>query len=137
MEPKMMIYLACPYTHKKDPEISKLRYELATKVAGWLMTPDCPLGRYVVISPLTHSHPISELSDIPHFDWDFWRYQDFELIRRCDQFWILKLRGWRQSTGVTDETKLTEDLKMPIVGLDIDMLPPNLQVLAQEVSEMV
>ena len=128
---KTMIYLACPYTHA-DVEVSRKRYELVTKVAGWLMRPDCRLGRYVVISPITHSHPISELSEIPQFDWDFWQYQDFELISRCDEFWVLRIPGWHKSTGVKDETKFVHDRGMTWAWLYMDDLPEDLQRLAME-----
>jgi hypothetical protein len=126
-----MIYLASPYTHK-DPDVAQRRYELVTKVAGWLMRPDCHLGRYVVFSPITHSHPVAELDAGPYFDWAFWKYQDFELIRRCDEFWILRIPGWRESTGVTDELEFATNLGMNIEYVYTCHLPKDLQTLAEK-----
>lgn len=131
IESKTMIYLACPYSHE-NVDVIRRRYELVTKVAGWLMMPDYPLGRYVVFSPITHSHPIAEMSNIPQFDWEFWQYQDFEMIRRCDELWVLGIPGWRESTGVTDELKLAKELRMTRRWLFIDQLPADLQRLAGE-----
>lgn len=103
-----MIYLACPYTCRNNPNTSEARYKIATIVAGSLMKD------YVVFSPLTHSHPVSELGLAPHFDWDFWQRQDFAMIRKADEFWVLTIPGWQKSVGVQDELKLATELGKPI-----------------------
>ena len=96
----LKVYLACPYWHD-DESIRLERFNKVTEAAGQLM-----LKGYIVFSPITHSHPIAQEMDrgehrpggkLGH---DFWLNQDKHYLEWCDEVWILKLDGYRQSFGI-------------------------------------
>lgn len=109
-----MIYLACPYSHKTDPTMPERRYEYVTRVAAYFMTKG-----HNIFSPITHSHPIAVLSKslglgVPMYDWDFWKKQDFDVLRHCSELWILQINGWKESVGVNAEADLARTLGIPV-----------------------
>lgn len=106
-----LIYLACPYSHP-NPAVVQARYHYVNKVAGVLM------GRgQVVFSPITHSHVIAEEWALPR-SWEFWREQDIEILKRCDLLVVLKIPGWEQSVGVTEEINAAIMNGMRVLHLD-------------------
>jgi len=107
----LFIYLACPYTHD-DPDVILQRFYRVNKAAGVLMD-----RGYVVFSPITHSHTI-EVAMERVKPWDYWRIQDFELLRRSDALFVLMLDGWRESVGVSDEINYARELNLPITYID-------------------
>lgn len=104
-------YLAIPYSHESD-EIMEARYRAATRIAGQRAT-----NNRVVFSPITHSHAMAELYDMPR-DWDFWRDQDVPFLDWADEVRVVKAHGWRESTGVQAEIKYAEENDMPVRYLD-------------------
>ncbi len=105
-------YLACPYSHA-DPKIMQLRFESVNLAAARLMNEG-----HIVFSPISHSHPISLASSLPG-TWEYWERFDRAFIAVCQQFFILKLSGWRTSTGVTAETEIAEKMGLRIQYLDL------------------
>jgi len=103
------IYLACPYSHK-DPKVRAARVELVNKKAAELM-----MAGYLVFSPLSHSHPISKHCAVDPCDNDFWLRQDLWILDICEEFHVLCLDGWQESSGIDTEFQRAQDLRMPVV----------------------
>ena len=71
-----IIYLAIPYTWNAMES-----FDVVNKVAGDLMK-----RGYIVFSPISHSHPISQhLGQNIQFDYDFWINQDLPILRMCSK----------------------------------------------------
>lgn len=104
---KPLAYLACPYSHP-DKAVREHRYRVATKTAGRLIKKG-----YTIFSPITHSHPIHEMSKLPT-DWEFWKKQDMDYLSCCSRLFVIKIRGWRESVGVQEEIRIAIKSKIPI-----------------------
>jgi hypothetical protein len=96
-----LVYLASPYSHKKD-HVRLSRYYAARRAAAIMQLQ----GRNV-FSPILHSHPIEELFRLeglqppdPH---EFWMRQDLPILERCDVLSVLTLIGFSESKGVQAE----------------------------------
>lgn len=76
MNNKEIVYLAIPYTWNPDES-----FKIANKVSAELMN----LG-YVVFSPISHSHPISDYLD-PKLktNQEFWMNQDIPILKLCNK----------------------------------------------------
>lgn len=116
----MLIYLACPYSHL-NPEVVEARYHFVTKVAGAMM------GKgQVIFSPITHSHVVAREWTLPT-DWEFWREQDLEILKRCDAVAVLKLPGWQESIGVRAEIDAAIMNGIPVLYVELSDLPESLR----------
>lgn len=102
------IYLACPYSHV-DHEVRQQRFHEVNKAAAMLMR-----RGYLVFSPISHTHPIAEVGNLPK-GWDFWESYDRSFIEWCDELYVLQLNGWQQSTGVNAEIAIAKQMCKPIV----------------------
>ena len=102
-----IIYLASPYSHPEEV-IRKARDNAAKKAAGDLMR-----SGVTVFSPIAHSHGIAEAAGIP-YDWPGWIKHDLEILRVCQQLWILQLPGWEESRGIKAEVEAALKRGMPI-----------------------
>lgn len=102
----MLIYLASPYTHE-DLSIVQERYEKAKEATATLIK-----RGFIVFSPIIHSHRLD--SSLPT-TWDFWKTQDEEFIKKCDELWVLMLPGYNVSKGITAEILIARELKKPIL----------------------
>lgn len=91
-----MIYLATPYSHP-DAAVREIRFKQVTYAASVLM--QCG---YHVFSPITHGHPMAEMSDLPK-GFDYWGEQCKRQIAMCDRLVILTLEGHDTSKGVEAE----------------------------------
>lgn len=108
-EQNKMVYLAIPYTG-----MEAFAFEVANKVAGELMK-----RGYVVFSPISHSHTIAEMCEMPT-DWGFWECQDRRFIERCDEVIVICLDGWDRSRGVTAEIDFANDIGKLVRFFDVD-----------------
>lgn len=100
-----LVYLAAPYTHAL-PRVREMRFELATRCAAWLMA--CGIA---VFSPLTHGHPVSELTHAyAHHHWDA---VNDRLLAACDAVLVLDLSVTKKSEGVRREVDLARRLGIP------------------------
>lgn len=86
-----------------------------------------------VFGPITHSHPIHEMSKevgipVPG-DWAFWCEVDRTMIRQSAGLIVLTMESWEESTGVTAEIEIAKQLGKPIYyhapGATIDIPTPN------------
>lgn len=111
MEEKTLVYLATPYSHP-DRAIRVQRFEKVNVVAGKLMRE----GLHI-FSPISHTHPIAEASDLP-LGFDFWQKYDTAILSTCCKLIVLKLDGWEQSVGVAAEIAIAKNLGLPIEYID-------------------
>jgi len=104
-----LIYLAAPYWDP-DPEIRLARIKAAGRTA-WQFT-NAGVG---VVSPLSHSAGIrSQLRDGWEVSEEYWRDLGLELVRRCDEMWVLMLPGWRESKGLAGEFETAKIKGIPV-----------------------
>lgn len=102
-----MIYLASPYTHP-DPVVREDRFHIVCRAAGHFMAKG-----HKIFSPIAHTHPICVAKELP-FEFGFWAELDKEMIRLCDEFWILQMDGWRESKGIAAELDYANSLGKPV-----------------------
>lgn len=102
-----MIYLASPYSHP-DPLVMKTRFLLAEQVTALLLQ-----RQEWVYSPIVHCHELAQKHTLPT-SFDYWQRYNIDMLRRCDDFYILNISGWRESKGVTGELTVAQMLNMPI-----------------------
>src|ERR1700677_1908486 len=95
-----LIYICSPYTYKTSNlrlrhKIQKQRYEDITKIAGKLEE----IYPYAFILPITMSHQTAKYMDKSAEDGEFkyWARRDFTYISRCDELWVIQLKGWDES----------------------------------------
>jgi hypothetical protein len=106
-----LIYLACPHAHP-DPAVRAQRFHAVSKAAAKL------LGEgELVLSPVSHSTPISAAGDLPG-GWDYWGKLDRVLLSCCHKMIVLKLDGWEESAGVNAEIKIAETLGIPVIYME-------------------
>jgi len=110
MEAPKIIYLGLPYTF--NPYLS---FEIANRVAAKLMQKG-----YVVFSPISHSHPISDhMADEMRISQQFWMHQDLPILGKCDEFHLIYIgkNGQKlinESKGCQAEIKKATELGLPI-----------------------
>jgi len=107
-----MIYLASPYSSSvKNVEYD--RYELALGCAAALIDK----FKLPVFSPIVHCHGIAQDYAMPT-DAKFWQDYNTAFIRKADAVYVLKIDGWEESKGVTQEIRLAKMLNLPIHYVD-------------------
>ena len=102
-----LIYLAAPYSHP-DEKVRLQRFDAINKAAGNLIKS----GRFV-FSPISHSHPIAMVSDLPT-GFDYWGDYDRRMVGHCDELFVLMLDGWEKSIGVQVEIQIAKCFGKPI-----------------------
>ncbi len=109
---KQLIYLAIPYSGMEE-----LSFDVSRRITLMLM--QCGKNVY---SPIIHGHSLVSTPGYSlHFDHDFWMKHDLDMLRRCDELYVVALDGWNKSVGVLAEIKEARELGMPITFLDPDM----------------
>lgn len=102
-----LVYLAAPYSHP-DPAVREARFQAANRAAGAMMAE----GLHV-FSPISHTHPIALCCDLP-LGWDYWEAFDRAILSRCSSVVVLRLDGWKESTGVRHEMAIAAELDLPV-----------------------
>lgn len=102
-----MIYLASPYSHK-DKEIMENRFKSVCAACA-ILTKNGKL----VYSPIAHWHTIAVAHDLPR-DFLFWSKSNFSMIRRCEELYVLCLKGWNRSLGVSAEIEFAKSAFMEV-----------------------
>lgn len=69
---------------------------------------------HVIFSPIAHSHPIEAYGMGEIKDANFWLHQDFAILSRCDELYVLMLPGWKESHGVNREIDYANEKGMRI-----------------------
>lgn len=101
-------YLATPYS--KYPGGINEAAKLAGKAAAVFMN-----GGHRIFCPIAHSNSIGLAGEIDNRDWVFWKRQDEAFMRTANGLIVLKMEGWEESVGVTDEIGAFEWMGKPII----------------------
>lgn len=70
-----------------------------------------------VFSPILHCHELARLNKMPT-DAAFWDYYNTGMLTKCDELYVLRLSGWENSVGVTQEIGRASRLFMSITYID-------------------
>lgn len=114
-----LIYLASPFTHKSK-WIMKLRWAIITALGAKLVS----LG-YHIFGPITESHAYDEFGVGQH-GWDFWQAHDHLMIEKCDELWVVKMKGWKESLGVNAEIAYALSQDKQVFYIDPEEYLPEL-----------
>lgn len=112
------IYLAIPYSG-----IEEESYALANEITVELLN-----RGFNVLSPITHSHPLSKVGKLPG-NWDFWKNIDYQFIDFADMLVVVefvennnkinpKKVNYTNSVGVRAEINYAEKTGKPIAYLN-------------------
>jgi len=107
---KKRIYLTIPYTHQ-DEKIMADRAKFATQVAGRVKS-----AGLIFYSPITHNHAIAVECGLPG-DYGYWEDSAKVFVAWCTDLYVICVPGWRESTGVSAEILLAEQMGKGIVFL--------------------
>lgn len=101
------IYLAIPYSGMEESS-----YKQANEATVELLR-----RGYNVLSPITHSHPLSMIGGLPG-TWEFWSKIDYQFLDWADEMWILVPKEGKdvveKSVGVQAEIQYAAGQLMPI-----------------------
>lgn len=103
-----LIYLASPFSHER-PEMEESRFWSIAVIADRLMQ-----AGHLVLSPITHSYPIAKAGAHTDKSYAPWRRLNQELIRRCDEVWVVRMNGWMLSAGIQAEVEFAESIGKPV-----------------------
>jgi len=78
-----MIYLSVPYSGMEE-----LSFEVSCLMAAFLMKTGA-----VVLSPIIQGHVLASKYDMP-CDHEFWLKHDLEMLKKCDEMYVIALPGW-------------------------------------------
>jgi hypothetical protein len=107
-----MIYVASPYSGTEEEQITRFVF-VASYVAHLISK------GIVAFSPIVHNHTVVTLcvEQLPT-GWEFWQKYDSDMLKRCDELYVLKLPGWEESVGVNAERELAKNLGIPITYVE-------------------
>lgn len=108
---RSLVYLASPFSHAK-PRVRLWRYHAVCRAAAALIA-----RGIAVYSPIAHSYGMAVYTQ--RTDWAFWEPLDLEMLRRCDELWVLTLPGWCDSVGVSAERAFADAHQKPIRYLSL------------------
>lgn len=115
---EFLIYLATPYSHD-DRTIRAKRFMTACELTAALFK-----AGYMCFSPIAHTHPISEIGELPS-GFEFWHDYDRLMIARCDVLLIVDMPGSSDSKGIKAETLIAQQLKKPVIYATEDEIREN------------
>lgn len=113
-----MKYLASVYSLNADEALRQDRYLYALK---WLAK--FSLEGIPVFSPVVHSHDCGIVHQLP-CTFDFWSKLDYAYMDACDELYVLQMKGYQQSVGVTSEIKYAMKKNIPITYIACPDSPP-------------
>lgn len=106
----MFIYLGQPYTHP-DSNVMRGRYERGRSFLAHLIK-TLP-SNTTVYSPITHWHTVSVDFCLPN-EWEFWQSHCLSMLRASSALFVLKLPGWEESVGLTEEINAAQQYNIPV-----------------------
>ncbi len=112
MKPKL-IYLASPYSDP-DTHVRESRVRIITEI-GAILTKETG---HAFIMPITTSSQLQAVMPELGGSFDKWRNIDLRFIDAVDEVWVVKMRGWHTSIGVTAEIDYASKLGKPIYYID-------------------
>lgn len=114
-----MIYLASVYSLNAKTDsaehvaLREERYQTVMKKVGELMAQNVH-----VFSPILHCHVLSNTYQLPK-DFDYWKQLDEDYISRSSALWVLKMDGWEESHGISEEIKFAKSIGLPIEYIEV------------------
>ncbi len=123
-------YLASPYSHPEE-SVRRRRAEQAVKMAAQMM-----LAGEHVFCPIAHSHEIGLQINRP-VDHDFWMLQDLPILNHASKMTILRLEGWADSRGISDETIFCKRNGIPIDFADYGVELDKSETILEEAQRIV
>src|SRR5271155_2053797 len=103
-----LVYLASPLTHS-DAAVRQQRSVAVARASGWFMSNNRDVFMF---SPIAYAHLIASECTLP-YEWHFWSEIDECMLSRCEEFWILCIPGFKNSTGVSAERIIATRLGLP------------------------
>jgi hypothetical protein len=97
-----LVYISNPYTHK-DASVMNLRAARVAQLTAKLQVQH--KDTHTLLSVIVHGHEIANTKDgeaLPH-TWDYWEKHDYNILKRCDEMWVMCMPGWDRSVGVNAE----------------------------------
>jgi len=67
------------------------------------------------ISPMLQNYQLLGYMRVHGAEWADWEEHCTALIKKCDEMWVIKYRGWEESTGVKVETSIAKAAAIPVV----------------------
>jgi len=122
---KEYVYLAAPYScgdNASEEERDKRFWQITA------MTAELMKMGYVVFSPITHCHLLTEFGLAKSHDW--WLELDYCYLEGASGLLVLEMEGWQMSPGVRGEIAFAKEHNIPIAYLkpDAAVLNKGLQV---------
>jgi hypothetical protein len=102
------VYVATPYTKVKAG--LDIAFHLACCATGALIKHGIP-----AFSPIAHAHPIASVCQIDPTDHKIWLPADAPLMHAAEALLVVKLDGWSDSYGISQEIKAFQAMHKPIV----------------------
>jgi len=115
---KTLYYLATPYSSYSQG--LDAAFEEACKATAELIR-----RGMAVFSPIAHSHYVAKLGNLDLLDHKIWLPLDLVVLRACDVLIVLKMPGWQESHGVSQEIKYAEELCKPVIYMTWPILRGN------------
>ena len=115
-----LAYLAAPYSDP-DKQVVEARIKAFCIADAALMKRDI-----MTVSPLLKCL-ILGYSDLPS-DWNYWQDYSINLLALCDYMIVLRIPGWKESSGVQGEIEMAKSLIIPVYYVnpeDINEFDPN------------
>jgi len=103
-------YMATPYS-----KFSKGRDE-AHRLAC-LAAAECLRLGILVFSPIAHGHAIAQYGNF-ETDYETWKQHSEAMMRAADGLIVIRMEGWKESDGVTEEIKWFKESGKPILQRD-------------------
>ncbi len=89
-----------------------------------------------VFCPIAHSHEIGLQINRP-VDHDFWMLQDLPILNHASKMTVLRLDGWQDSRGISDETIFCKRNGIPIDYADYRPELDKSETVLQEAQRLV
>ena len=108
-----LVYLAGPYSHS-DEKIVQQRIDAYAEAVAYFMAVAVNL---YVFSPVLQCFYVAKQHNLPH-DFKFWAERDFFMIQKSSAMWVLTLKGWQESYGLSQELEYAESIGRDILYVD-------------------
>jgi hypothetical protein len=113
-----MIYIASPYTsvlpNKNGINVMQRRYEVVMEfVANNLEMP--------FFSPILYCHEMAKKYELPK-TFGYWQKLNHHYIDISTEVWVLKMNGWEESKGVSDEIQYATEIGKNVIYVKMEDL---------------
>lgn len=100
-------YVATPYS--KYPGGLDAAFEEACRATAHLVRQGVK-----VYSPIAHTHPVAKYGEIDPYSHDIWLPVDRPFMDTAEGLIVVKMTGWDESYGISQEIKVFEAAGKPI-----------------------